>query len=405
MTGLREMFDEVAGAPGPPSRLSADQVYAAGRRRRTRNGILKGVAAAVAVLVAVGVGGAIATSGGGKRPAPADTVVPEPAVSGPIERVAVGDADHLYVTQFACSTVDKACPKIRQQLLGSDDGGRTWQRRGSAFEPVALEVVGPETLVTIGADSTVRVSTTGGRTWSAASREDTPVAAVPSGGGVACWSADAAHKPCTLYAIDPASGRFAPLAAQPAFEPEFGFVDLVAGHLWIAGHQGVAISPDAGRTWQTDVLPNPPVCAPDPCPLPSVATSADGTTAYVVVRYDAKRERRVYRITDGGRPERIGGTSVPYNDRGVDASFVTADGTHVLEQDVHGEPVDKVRWWAATTSTSTYRRIDLEGLSATVYPVRRAPDGSFYTHGYGADEGIYRSTDGRHWSPVTTPGR
>ena len=236
MTGLREMFDEVAGSPGPPSWLSADQVYAAGRRRRTRIGVLKGVAAAVAVLVAVGVGGVIAASSGDERPTPADSTTPDPAVSGPVQRVVAADAGHLYVTYFACTPPSNSCPKTKQRLFGSDDGGRTWQERGPALDAVDLTVLGPETLVAIGPKSAVRVSTTGGRTWSEARRSATPVAAVPDGGGVLCWSARAQDVHCALYAIDPASGRFAPLAAQPEFEPQFGFVDVVAGHLWIAGH-------------------------------------------------------------------------------------------------------------------------------------------------------------------------
>ena len=411
MTGLRELFDEVAGMPGPSSRLSADQVYAAGRRRRTRNGVLKGAAAVVALLTAVGVGGAIAASGGGEGPAPADSVAPQPTVSGPVRRVASADADHLYVSYPACPNPGRSCPKTRERLFGSDDGGRTWQERDSAFEAGDLRVLGPETLVAIGAQSAIKVSTTGGRTWADARREDRPAGGVSRGAGVVCWSADAGATPCTLHAIDPASGRFAPLASQPPLRPDFGFVDLVAGHLWASGYsptvpgrQGVAVSPDAGRNWQTRFLPDPPACAPDPCPLPSLATSADGTTAYAVVRYQGKREWRVYRITAGGLPERIGGAaSVPYSEHGRDGSFVAADGTHVLAQIVSGEPTDEVRWWAATTST--YQPVDLNGLPATVDPVERAADGLFYTHSYGPDEGVYRSTDGRHWSPVSIPGR
>jgi hypothetical protein len=413
VTGLRQMFDEVAGAPGapgPPSRLSAEQVYAAGRRRRTRNGVVKGLTAVIAVLAGVGVGGALAASGGGADSAPADKAVPRHTVSGPIRRVAAAGADHLYFTYAACPTPGESCPKIRERLFGSDDGGRTWQERDPAFDAHDLRVLGPQTLVAIGVRTAIKISTTGGRTWSDARRENTPVISLPAGGGVVCWAADSDATPCTLHAIDPTSGLFAPLASRPPLKPEVGFVDLVAGHLWVGGHhptaagrQGVAVSSDSGRTWQTRFLPDPPTCAPDPCPLPTLATSGDGATAYAVVRYDGKRERRVYRITAGGLPERTGGAGqVPYSDAG-DGSFVTADGTHVLAQNVSGERVDESRWWAATKST--YQPIDLDGLPATAHSVRRAADGLFYASSYASDEGFYRSADGRHWSPVSTPGR
>jgi hypothetical protein len=44
----------------------------------------------------------------------------------------------------------------------------------------------------------------------------------------------------------------------------------------------------------------------------------------------------------------------------------------------------------------------MDGLPATVGPIRRAPDGWFFTSSYGPERALYRSTDGRHWSVIAS---
>jgi hypothetical protein len=68
MTDLRELLKQVADGPAPPSRLSASEVFAAGRRRRwSRRVTLGGVAAAVA-LAATAAGTAVVPAGSSGPP-------------------------------------------------------------------------------------------------------------------------------------------------------------------------------------------------------------------------------------------------------------------------------------------------------------------------------------------------
>jgi hypothetical protein len=79
-----------------------------------------------------------------------------------------------------------------------------------------------------------------------------------------------------------------------------------------------------------------------------------------------------------------------------------------MRQIVSDRPsVDRVRFWAGPRmdgaepgADGTYRPIQLDGLPDTVSPIRRTPDGWYYTHGYGGDGGLYGSVDGLHWTPI-----
>ncbi|WP_173077006.1 sialidase family protein [Phytohabitans rumicis] len=401
MTGLREMFDEVAEAPSPPSYLVADDVYTAGRRRRTRNGIVKSVVAAVALVAAVGVGSAITTTRDGAAPAPADSTVPAPDVSGPVQWVGAADAEHIYAAYPACP--DGSCNKTWVRLVASDDGGDTWQARGPKIEIVDLVLVDRQTLVVVGPKAALTVSVDGGRTWSAATRAPKALDAVPAGGAAICATPD--EGACQVYAVDPKSKMYAPLSMQPDGTLLAGPVGNTAGVLWIAGTTGkpcrptVSMSADGGHTWATRGIPDPPGGALR-CDPVRISTTADGRTAYAVTRGTGAASRSAYRVQASGAPELLATIDTV---NGGDGSFVAADGTHMLSQNVSGEPLDEVRWLAA--GADGYRPITLDGLPGAVSPVRRAADGWFYTHSYGPDRSIYGSTDGRHWSPVPTPGR
>jgi hypothetical protein len=428
MTELRELFGEAANSASPPSRLVADEVYAAGRRRRRRS-VLAAGAAAVATGVVVAIA-AIATTGA------AQVVTREPSVGGAastsqqaspgvlphsgerIQWAGAADAQHLYVTMSTQASCTQApCAKSVVQLVGSADGGRTWTDRGAPINAVQFGVLGPDALTAAvlpaqpGTGSlTPQTSTDGGRTWHTPERGPA-VGAVPTGSVAVCSSdPDAAPKagtPCTLHALDPVAHRIAPLTSQPPLTPtDELLVEQSAGQLWApgtdpaTGRPAVAVSADAGRTWATQVFADAPTCLAEGCRPPYVATG--GRAVYVVIV--GAQHHAAYRYSaDGGRWQRVPGADSVPEDRltGGVQSFVTADGTHVLLEVVtkRGQGVDGFRFWAARGASAAYQPVELEGLPATVYPIRRTPVGWYFTHSY-TDNAIYGSTDGWHWSPV-----
>jgi len=151
MTDLRELLKQAAEGPAPASRLAADELYAAGRRRHRRRGILAGSAAAAAVLAVVaGLSAAdhlVAQSQQGQPADRQDPVVrqdPRPGRSGPgavIQWAGTADYQHIYLAYLHCER--SSCRKDSFDLVGSDDGGRTWSDRATdmrALAPVSKSV-------------------------------------------------------------------------------------------------------------------------------------------------------------------------------------------------------------------------------------------------------------------------
>jgi hypothetical protein len=256
------------------------------------------------------------------------------------------------------------------------------------------------------------ISTDAARTWSAPNRSAVPVAAVPDDGAALCLSLTAGAGQCALQVIDPATRTLAPLAHQPPLAlsaqvpgPATALMS-VGGHLWVAGTirrtgwPAVAMSADAGRTWQTYA---PVRCSSPNCGPPDLAT-ADGRAAYAVF-YDSGQQRRlVYRIAaDAGLQEVPAAQVVPYDRAtGGARSFVTSDGTHVLCElkAITTIDLDECRFWARREGASAYQPATLVGLPSTVSPIRRTPTGWYYTRSYYPEDAIYGSSDGWHWSRV-----
>ncbi|MGN9909744.1 hypothetical protein ACTMTJ_19545 [Phytohabitans sp. LJ34] len=402
MTELRELFEEAVGAP-PPSHLTAGDVYKTGRRRhRVRTALAAACAAAVAgVLLA---GGGLLLPGRSGQDLPAGDPPTPPAVSGtPVQWAGAADATHLYLARMGCATPSTSCPKTISQLYGSGDGGRTWTRRGAPLQAPRLAVVGPQTLlasVFTGRAQTLTASTDGARTWHRL-REGAAVDAVPGGSLAVCWAPSG--ESCTLWSVDPAGGRFAPLRVQPALVADpADLVPAGAGdRIWVrgtdpaTGRPAVAVSADAGHSWSVQVFADAPACRSEGCRPPYLAT--DGATAYAVVA--GASARAVYRhTTEDGRWTRMSAVdAVPAGrlDAG-DRSFVAADGTHVLCETVTlPDGRDGCRFWAGRDGA--YQTVEPTGLPATVYPFHRAADGSLYTFSYTTDR-IYLSADGWTWS-------
>lgn len=409
MTGLRELFEDAADSSPRPSRLTAEEVYDAGRRRHRRRltAATAAGASALAVVAVAAVHLLSPTPLTGDRPPVAGrattTGEPGPMPAGRVAWAGAADRDHLYLALSSCSS--GPCDKQAVVVVGSTDGGRTWRQRGEPIPAGPLAVVGPDVLIAAttagraGTERNLLSSRDGGRTWTTAPSV-APIEAVPDGGAAICWSPQAAE-PCVLRAVDPATGAVGLLAAQPklAMQPDEPRIEESAGRLRVVGtdpatgRPAVSTSADAGRTWSTHVFTDAPACLKPQCvPLLLAVTGTATTYAVTAVGHD----RAVYRSDDTGtRWQRLAAAAPP----GAPANtFVTADGTHVLSQLVNGRGMDVRRYWAFRGGDA-YQEVELDGLPTSAGPVRRTPDGWFYAPDPGG--ALYGSTDGWHWSPVT----
>jgi hypothetical protein len=410
VTDLRDLFEELAATPGPPTRSTAEATYAVGRRRWRRR---RAVTAATATMLAAVTAAGIAATAIGLRPDPvappvsAGIVAPEPGI---VRWAGAADADHLYLAYFACR-VGPSCPKTRVRIVGSDDGGQTWTQRSAAVDLGDITVLGPGLLVGHGSaqPNGPTLSADGGRTWRPLTVADRPAPAVPAGGGLICLSTSAQPPAdCGLYAVDPAAGTASRLVARPTVVvPDQDHVTTAGGAIWLGGMgdgwPAVAVSRDGGRNWSTFTLTGTGTRRYEENTLVEV-TTVDGYSVYAVAIDTAAKRRVVFRgtIRDGFERAR-GAEKVPYSYVGGPSSFVLADGTHVMQQILSDRPVrDRVRYWVG--EGLAYRPVQLDGLPDTVYPVRRTPDGFYYTHTYGDPHGqLYGSADGRHWTRMNQP--
>jgi hypothetical protein len=408
VTDVRELFNDLADAPMPPSPFDADQVFEAGtRRRRRRRRLLPvaGVAAVVALVVAV----AVTTVGENRQPVVAGSgppaqndARPDPANPvGAIQWAGAVDPSHLYLAYLHCSAA--LCTKDAFDLFGSDDGGRTWTKRTASLRPARLQVAGAGRLLAYSGQRYV-ASDDGGRTWTSLTLLSGTQSGVEDGQIVVCRPVDSTSS-CQLYIVDVHRLRMTLLAAQPPIDVGFDGVHDVGGRLWAtgidpgSGRAAVATSDDRGRSWTPHAFDGPPRCSQAPCFAPEVAT-IDGRTVYVTVNPVGASVQVVYRFDSGGW-RRVDRGQVPLG-AASSWSFVTADGAHVIcayAAARDNAPTGCSYWMLG--ADGAYRPTTLDGLPASAYPVERTPDGWFYTHSAGQTQGLYGSTDGRHWSLVT----
>ncbi len=431
MNSIEERFHDAADTDMPPSRLSADGVYAAAFRRRRRRAAAATAAGLVAALVVAVVGVDVLRSSGDNRTAENPKTVEKERPwlrDGAVASAVATDADHLYAVMSVCRP-NESCS---YRLVGSDDAGATWSVRQDNFGGrVTWEVFAPAVGVLYQVQSHANpnyvdtdpdspkmlvqrlTSTDGGRTWNELQRVTTPVDAVPAGGWLECESAF--DEPCRLFAYDPANARIAPLRNGPGFRVmRTGDVPAAVG-FWLsgfeAGSEGVrhATTPDRGRTWttRTDDDHFGPV-------------SADGVTGYgiVVDSYPVKptgpnptvspteSKKRIYRTGDGGRTWQrvVSDRPLPDGAPRVVQSYVAADGTHVVL--MTPDPGSQYWPWPYDRYTSgdggrTYRPGGVTGLG-DVLTLNHLGDlvttsvAGVYT-AYD-DEVVYHSTDGLRWT-------
>jgi hypothetical protein len=442
MTRIEELLDQAVAA-APPSRLRADEVFRAGRRRRSQRRMGASLAGVICVGVAVALVGVGA--GGGNQPA-----VTSPP--GPVRWVGFGDANHLYIITNTCElnpfvsaspdlmrsqpqsptpTAQSSVPSSPvsppgscDELSASSDGGATWQSRGafpSGGFRGGIEVIGPETLIVrtlvpvslgpTGPIPTKRVwqaSFDGGASWSAISESEQAMEAVPPGGGVV-QSFD------TVRVLDPVSRTVRPLAHLPSLLSSYAVSERAANGLWVTGLDpathlpALAVSHDGGHTWTVKVMPGAPEVPVQNnragtafLPYPA---SRDGQTAYATLLVagpvpsatpspspgsSSPTTQWVFRTVDGG----VTWQAVDPSDSVADgaSAWVTADGRHVVSQFdalVDGVAVHR---FLVSADGQTYTNATLPGLPVTAET----------TDGYVArtDHAVYLTDDGWTWREV-----
>ncbi|GAA3769258.1 hypothetical protein GCM10022225_65020 [Plantactinospora mayteni] len=433
--GLRTYADDAARQPD----FAVIRQRAARVRRHRRRATASSVAVVIAALVATSLGYAVTGGPQIAAPTPSPSVDPDTGWPRVTSVVATGPAD-LYA-------VVERCRDCGPELYASDDAGATWLRRSvpptadsaapspsavivplgrgvlawqqlrvvslKELEPSRSPQVSPSAEPADGAPSpsaTDRLWTTvdEGRTWRRAVVEPEPVATVPAGTRPVDCRFVGQPSPCQLYTVNPASGRFAPLAHQPTGitvqDWWTGQTNIPLGaHLWVPGvdpvtnKPAIAASSDRGRTWRTHVF-----TAGVPATvnhgriagmyLPTVAADAGGT-AYALIRRD-DNVQDPYRTTDGGT------TWLPLPGGAVadvpGPGFVTADGAHVLLSD-QGLRVNR--------DGSRYQPMRLPGCPAeltqlgAITPSHQAA-GRYLIF---SDQRICLSDDGWTWRTVTVP--
>ncbi|GAA3292144.1 hypothetical protein Dvina_14155 [Dactylosporangium vinaceum] len=378
MSRMRAGFEQVAGQAAPPTRLSADGVYAEALRRRRANRTRLG--AGVATLLAAGVGLSLLTGG-----VPAPWPVGQPGAGGrPLLSVMAGDAEHLFVTVEGCPGPAFEPDHCGPGLFGSDDGGRTWtERQDVVIGQVSVPV--PGVVFWQHPQEGSSISQDGGLTWRDIQPMHPAIAEVPHNGWV---TADCPASPsaCRLVAYDPASFTSFPLGAGPAL---IGLKILpvpAESGIWITGRERlgehrpvVAVSRDRGRRWAVHTFTD----AGDPT-YGVTAASTDGVTGYAMLGPQA------YRTIDAGdtwqRTDRLDTLPDPTGE-----SFVAADGSHVV-------PTGPGSWYSSRDGND-YQLTRLDGVRPPVHVI--AP-GLYVASDRTA---VHRSTDGLHWTriPVTIP--
>jgi hypothetical protein len=407
------------------------------RRVRRRRAAASVAGALAAVLVASGLGYAAAGGPGGPPIAatPTPSTAESPGDGWPrVAALAAGAPDRIF-------TVVERCRRCEPELYASADAGRHWQRRTLPPEPpgraagaggtrwfsftglggdvlswrdgrvmqLSSDPASPVAPIDPKQKDANWISVDGGRTWRVAEVGANPIGAVPPGTRVVDCAVVGRSGPCLVYAVDPATGRIAPLAHQPSGITLGGGwtfqVNAASDTLWVAGldpvtrKPAVASSADRGRTWRTHVFSGgvPAVESDGFTPtmyLPMLAAGSGGT-AYALLYHDDSR-LDAYRTVDGSSWQQVPGT-VP---AGPDAGLVTADGAHVV---VH--VTESSTQLLASRDGGRYAPTTLPGYPYDAGRQKLVWDvvSGLYLHMHWSVPEMYVSVDGRTWRTVHMP--
>ncbi|GAA1026137.1 hypothetical protein GCM10009557_02750 [Virgisporangium ochraceum] len=303
MVDLHDLLAKTAEGE-PPTRLSAESLFLAGRRER-RYKIMVGAGGVIAAVAATVVG-MTAVLGSGPAVDPVGTKQPDPRYPRANWLVMSADQQYQYASlPSPCGDKVNSDRTCQFPIVGSDDGGKTWTRRSTDRRLLGATVLDGQMLFAdeipfpyvAGPNVDPVVSQDGGRTWQKVTISTNTVEAVPDGGTV--WS-DYYHKDApvdAVVALDPVTATLSPLAHQPDLQSRSQMqLSRTTGTTWVAGTKdgqpAVATSHDRGRTWKNATIPA------SGCAV--FRLSVVGEAATVTCTQDHQGSIRVFRSTDDG---------------------------------------------------------------------------------------------------------
>jgi hypothetical protein len=439
---LRDLLDEVATAHEPPSRLTADDVYTAGKRRRRTTAVARlGTAAALGVSLVAALVVTAPTRG------PDEAVEPDradPPATVQLRAIGGYDEQRLYAIVLPCANWD-CDPELRT----TSDGGRSWTTRGTIADvnlpgtPWEIHVSRSGAIGVFGyrADGARVLSTSIDRGRSFAQvTPDGPVDAAARDALVTCAYEPSTDR-CAVQVNDLDAGTAGPLAGQPTLVV-LNVRRAPDGTIWALGRDdgakrpAIARSTDGGRTWTTHVFADAPELTAGHRLLNGRATAVDGTVVveltYALLADPDPHHNVAYRLRDGAW-QRLD-TGVFDGRAMVGASYVEPDGTLVLQETARtgpamwqtsppttpwssggppwssgppqrqpgGPAAPGTRYWSCSPGGTAYRRIEPpRGLTTEqLADVVRLPGGGYLARTFA---GAWVSDDGRAWKRVAIP--
>lgn len=427
---FERLRSEVGDAVRQPDFLAVRRRARQVRRRRT---LTAGMASLATVLTAAGLGHLVPSGPADRHPAgPAPAISGEPSNAWPRLASATTAGKELYSVLAPCGDCDS-------ELYASSDGGSSWQAR--TVPPVSGDIDLPRTVTLIplatkviawsergtvhfgeAVESSVPapgktprtevapptrfhrlwITTDGGRTWRRAAVDTPPLASVPEESKpVDCQLLRITT--CAVAAVDPVTGRFAPLVSQPDDITVLpGWTSRInvspSESLWVPGldpatnKPAVASSSDGGRTWHTHVFHDAVAPRADHRTEAVPHVAAGSTDTAYVLTYGAENLMQAHYTVDGGLTWQAGDSTRVARYSG---DFVARDGSHILLTGIGA---------VTARGTGRYAPVTLSG-----YPEN--PTGTTQVASQQSVERYlvtsatqpYLSQDGLSWRPVRHP--